>query len=47
MTLDGASKAVAERPREVNSNKGRFGHVLVVGGAMGRRVRRRWRRWRR
>jgi NAD(P)H-hydrate epimerase len=31
----GASKAIAERPRDVNSNKGKFGHVLVVGGSYG------------
>ncbi|WP_213807644.1 NAD(P)H-hydrate dehydratase [Granulicella sp. dw_53] len=32
----GAAKAIAERPRAVNSNKGRFGHVLVVGGSYGK-----------
>ncbi len=32
----GSAKAIAERPREANSNKGRFGHVLVVGGALGK-----------
>jgi NAD(P)H-hydrate epimerase len=32
----GASKAVAEIPRGVNSNKGTFGHVLVVGGGWGK-----------
>jgi NAD(P)H-hydrate epimerase len=31
----GASKAIAERPRDVNSNKGMYGHVLVVGGSYG------------
>jgi ADP-dependent NAD(P)H-hydrate dehydratase / NAD(P)H-hydrate epimerase len=31
----GAAKAIAERPRDVNSNKGKFGHVLVVGGSYG------------
>jgi ADP-dependent NAD(P)H-hydrate dehydratase / NAD(P)H-hydrate epimerase len=31
----GASKAIAERARDVNSNKGKFGHVLVVGGSYG------------
>ncbi len=31
----GASKALAERPRAVNGNKGKFGHVLVVGGSFG------------
>ena len=32
----GASKALAERPRPINSNKGKFGHVLIVGGAVGK-----------
>lgn len=32
----GAAKAIAETPRNVNSNKGKFGHVLVVGGALGK-----------
>jgi ADP-dependent NAD(P)H-hydrate dehydratase / NAD(P)H-hydrate epimerase len=31
----GAAKGIAERPRDVNSNKGKFGHVLVVGGSYG------------
>ncbi len=31
----GASKAIAEQPREVNANKGQYGHVLVVGGSYG------------
>lgn len=31
----GAAKAIAEKPRDVNSNKGKFGHVLVVGGSHG------------
>jgi NAD(P)H-hydrate epimerase len=31
----GASKAIAEVPRKINSNKGKFGHVLVVGGSYG------------
>jgi NAD(P)H-hydrate epimerase len=31
----GASKTVAETPRDVNSNKGKFGHVLLVGGSYG------------
>jgi hydroxyethylthiazole kinase-like uncharacterized protein yjeF len=31
----GASKAIAEQPREVNANKGKYGHVLVVGGSYG------------
>lgn len=32
----GSSKAIAEAPRAVDGNKGRFGHVLVVGGALGK-----------
>jgi len=35
-TWTGSSKAMAERPRDVNSNKGKFGHVLVVGGSYGK-----------
>jgi NAD(P)H-hydrate epimerase len=31
----GTAKAIAERPRDVNSNKGMYGHVLVVGGSSG------------
>jgi NAD(P)H-hydrate epimerase len=31
----GASKEIAEQPREVNANKGKYGHVLVVGGSYG------------
>ncbi|HEY6413345.1 MAG TPA: NAD(P)H-hydrate dehydratase [Edaphobacter sp.] len=36
LTWTGASKALAERPRGVNANKGKFGHVLVVGGSWGK-----------
>jgi ADP-dependent NAD(P)H-hydrate dehydratase / NAD(P)H-hydrate epimerase len=36
LTWAGASKVLAERPRGVNSNKGKFGHVLVVGGSYGK-----------
>jgi hydroxyethylthiazole kinase-like uncharacterized protein yjeF len=36
LTWTGASKALAEKPRDVNSNKGKFGHVLVVGGSYGK-----------
>ena len=32
----GSSLALAQRPREINGNKGRFGHVLVVGGSVGK-----------
>ena len=35
LTWTGASKAIAERARGVNGNKGKFGHVLVVGGSYG------------
>jgi NAD(P)H-hydrate epimerase len=31
----GSSKVIAEKPRDVNANKGKFGHVLVVGGSYG------------
>ena len=31
----GTSKTLAEQPREVNANKGKYGHVLVVGGSYG------------
>jgi ADP-dependent NAD(P)H-hydrate dehydratase / NAD(P)H-hydrate epimerase len=36
LTWTGTSKVVAERPRGVNANKGKFGHVLVVGGSWGK-----------
>ncbi len=32
----GSSKRIFEQPRPVDSNKGIFGHVLVVGGAAGK-----------
>jgi NAD(P)H-hydrate epimerase len=31
----GTAKSVAEKPRDVNANKGKYGHVLVVGGSYG------------
>jgi len=31
----GASKSIAEAPRDVHSNKGSFGHVLLIGGSHG------------
>ncbi len=31
----GAAKSIAEHPREMNSNKGMYGHVLVLGGSYG------------
>ena len=36
LTWTGASKVLAEKARDVNSNKGKFGHVLVVGGSYGK-----------
>jgi len=36
LTWTGGSKTLAERPRAVNANKGKFGHVLVVGGSYGK-----------
>jgi NAD(P)H-hydrate epimerase len=32
----GAAKVIAEVPRDINGNKGRLGHVLLVGGAFGK-----------
>jgi NAD(P)H-hydrate epimerase len=32
----GTAKKITETPRDVNGNKGKFGHVLVVGGAWGK-----------
>ncbi len=32
----GAAKAIAEVPRDPQSNKGTYGHVLVIGGAFGK-----------
>lgn len=32
----GAAKALTETPRDINGNKGKFGHVLLVGGAFGK-----------
>ena len=32
----GAAHALVETPRNADSNKGKFGHVLVVGGAVGK-----------
>ena len=31
----GAAKSLTEKARPINSNKGKFGHVLVVGGSYG------------
>ena len=32
----GASHALVEQPRGADSNKGKFGHVLVIGGSVGK-----------
>jgi ADP-dependent NAD(P)H-hydrate dehydratase / NAD(P)H-hydrate epimerase len=36
LTWAGSAKVIADRPRSPDSNKGRFGHVLVIGGARGK-----------
>ncbi len=36
LVWSGASKSLAERPRGVDGNKGKFGHVLLIGGAFGK-----------
>lgn len=36
MTWTGASKRIFETPRVIDSNKGMYGHVLLVGGAAGK-----------
>jgi ADP-dependent NAD(P)H-hydrate dehydratase / NAD(P)H-hydrate epimerase len=36
LTWAGGAKEIADRPRSADSNKGRFGHVLVIGGARGK-----------
>jgi hydroxyethylthiazole kinase-like uncharacterized protein yjeF len=35
LTWTGVSKRLTEKKRPIHSNKGRFGHVLVVGGSYG------------
>jgi len=35
LTWAGEAKAIAEQPREVNANKGKYGHVLIAGGSYG------------
>jgi hydroxyethylthiazole kinase-like uncharacterized protein yjeF len=35
LSWTGGSKTIAEKPRGPNSNKGKFGHVLLVGGSYG------------
>jgi len=36
LTWAGASKQIADTPRSPDGNKGKFGHVLVIGGADGK-----------
>jgi ADP-dependent NAD(P)H-hydrate dehydratase / NAD(P)H-hydrate epimerase len=36
LSWGGSSKTIAEGPRAINGNKGRLGHVLLVGGAWGK-----------
>ncbi len=36
LSWTGDAKAMTERPRDINSNKGKFGHVLLVGGSYGK-----------
>ena len=36
LSWTGSSKAITERPRNVNANKGKYGHVLLVGGSYGK-----------
>ena len=35
LSWTGGSKPLTEKPRPINSNKGKFGHVLVIGGSYG------------
>ncbi len=36
LSWSGTSKAIAEAPRVVDSNKGLYGHVLLIGGSYGK-----------
>ena len=36
LTWTGASKRLTEKPRNINSNKGMYGHLLIVGGSYGK-----------
>ena len=36
LTWAGASKQITEKPRKADSNKGMYGHVLMIGGARGK-----------
>jgi ADP-dependent NAD(P)H-hydrate dehydratase / NAD(P)H-hydrate epimerase len=36
LTWAGSAKSIVDRPRPVDSNKGKYGHVLVIGGSRGK-----------
>jgi NAD(P)H-hydrate epimerase len=36
LTWAGTSKIIADKPRNPDGNKGRFGHILIIGGADGK-----------
>ena len=36
LTWAGAAKAIADKPRNPDGNKGKFGHILIIGGADGK-----------
>jgi len=36
LTWAGSSHALAQKPRAADSNKGKFGHVVVIGGSVGK-----------
>jgi NAD(P)H-hydrate epimerase len=36
LTWAGGSHALAQKPRPADSNKGKFGHVVVIGGSVGK-----------
>lgn len=36
LTWAGSSKSLTEAPRDINGNKGKYGHVLVIGGSWGK-----------
>ena len=47
LTWTGAAKGLTEARRAMDSNKGMYGHVLLVAGSHGQDLaRRRWRAWR-
>jgi NAD(P)H-hydrate epimerase len=36
LSWTGSAKTITDRPRSADSNKGKFGHVLVIGGSWGK-----------